>query len=54
MEKFLKSKFYRNKKVFKIYDINISKILASKEELSGSNKSIKYFIVYNNNDNIYA
>ena len=47
-----KSKFYRNKKVFKIYYIDVNKILFSKEEPYGSNKSIKYFIEYNDNDGI--
>ena len=47
-----KSKFYRNKKVFKIYYIDVNKILVSKEEPYGSNKSIKYFIEYNDNDGI--
>ena len=37
---------------FKTYDININKILVSKEEPYGSNKSIKYFIWYNDNDNL--
>ena len=47
-----KSKFYRNKKAFKIYYIDVNKILVSKEEPYGSNKSIKYFIEYNNNNGI--
>ena len=47
-KKVKKSKFYKNKKAFKIDDIN--KILVSKEEPYGSNKSIKYFTGYNNND----
>ena len=51
-KKFLKSKFYKNKKASKIYDIDINKILVSKEEPHGSNKSIKYFIGYIDNDNI--
>ena len=51
-KKINKSKFYKNKKAFKIYDIDINKILVSKEEPYGSNKSIKYFIGYNDNDDI--
>ena len=47
-----KCKFYRNKKAFKIYDIDLNKILVSKEELYGANKSLKYFIGYNDNDDI--
>ena len=46
------SKFYKNKKSFKIYDIDVNKILLSKEEPYGANKSIKYFIEYNDNDDI--
>ena len=49
-KKIKKSKFYKNKKAFKIGDIDANKILASKEEPYGSNKSIKYFIGYNDND----
>ena len=37
---------------FKTYDININEILVSKEEPYGSNKSIKHFIGYNDNDNL--
>ena len=51
-KKINKSKFYKNKKAFKIYDIDINKILVSKEETYGSNKSVKYFIGYNDNDDI--
>ena len=50
-KKVKKSKFYR-KKAFKIYDININEVLVSKEELYGSNKSMKYFFGYNDNDSI--
>ena len=46
------NKFYKNKKAFDIYDIDINKILASKEEPYGSNKSVKYFIGYKDNDDI--
>ena len=51
-EKIKKSKFYKNKKAFKIYDIDINKILVSKEERYGTNKSTKCFIGYNENDDI--
>ena len=49
-KKIQKSNFYRNKKIFKIDDIDVSKILLSKEEPYGSKKSFKYFIGYNNDD----
>ena len=43
-KKNLKSDFYKNKKVIKINDIDINKILVSKEEPYGSKISFKYFI----------
>ena len=39
-----KRNFYKNKKLFKIDDIDVDKILVSKKEPYGINKSIKYFI----------
>ena len=44
------SDFYKNKKVFKIDDIDVNKILVSKEEPYGTKNSFKYFIGYNDND----
>ena len=49
-KKFLKSDFYKNKKVTKIDDIDANKILVSKEEPYGTKNSLKYFIGYNDND----
>ena len=49
-KKIKKSKFYRNKKVSSIDDIDINKILVSKKEPYGTKNSFKYFIRYNNND----
>ena len=49
-KKIKESIFYKNKKEFKIHDVDINKILVSKEETYGSNKSIKYFIEYNDID----
>ena len=46
-----KSSFYRNKKPFNIYDI-VNKILISKKESYGNKSSFKYFIWYNDNNNI--
>ena len=34
-KKIKKSNFYKNKKIFKIYDIDVNKILVSKEESYG-------------------
>ena len=44
------SDFYKNKKVPKIDDIDVNKILVSKEEPYGTKNSFKYFIGYNDND----
>ena len=49
-KKFLKSDFYKNKKINSIDDIDVNKILASKKESYGTKNSLKYFIEYNNND----
>ena len=45
-----KSNIYLNKKVVKIDDIDVNKILVSKEEPYGTKNSFKYFIGYNDND----
>ena len=47
-----KSKFYKNKKLFKIDNIDVNKILGSKKESYVKNSSFKYFVGYNDNDNI--
>ena len=47
-----KSDFCKNKKVIKIDDIDVIKILVSNKEPYGANKSIKYFIGYNDDDDI--
>ena len=49
-KKIKKSDFYKNKKVAKIDDVDVNKILVSKEEPYGTKKSFKYFIRYNDND----
>ena len=43
-------KFYKNKKVFHIDDVDVNKILVSKKEPYGTKNSFKYFIGYNDND----
>ena len=46
-----KSDFYnKNKKIFNISDIDISKILVSKKGTYGKHNSFKYLIGYNDND----
>ena len=49
-KKIEKSGFYKNKKVTATDDINVNKILVSKEEPYGIKNSFKYFIGYNDND----
>ena len=48
--KIKKTNLYKNKKVDKIDDIDVNKILVSKEEPYGTKNSFKYFIEYNDND----
>ena len=47
-----KSNFYKNKELFKMDDMDANKILVSKREPYGKKSSFKYFIGYNDNDNI--
>ena len=47
-----KSNFYKNKRLFKIDDIDINRILVSKKELHGKKSSFKYFFGYDDNDDI--
>ena len=49
-EKNQNSDFYINKKVTRINDIDVNKILVSKEEPYGTKNSFKYFTGYNDND----
>ena len=49
-----KSDFYKKKKVFKIDEIDVDKILVSKKEPYGINKSIKHFTECNVDDAIRA
>ena len=51
-KKIRKSSFYKNKKINNIDGIDINNILVSKKELYGNKNSYKYFIGYNDNDNI--
>ena len=44
------SYLYKNKKIIKIDDIDVNKILVSKEESYGSKNSFKCFIKYNDDD----
>ena len=49
-KKINKSNFYKNKKLFNIHDLDVNKILVSKNESYGTKNSLKYFIGYNNDD----
>ena len=49
-KKIKRSEFYRNKKVTEINNIDVTKILVSKEKPYGTKNSFKYFIGYNDND----
>ena len=50
-DKKIKNKdFYKNKKVNRIDDIDVNKILISKKEPYRTQNSYKYFIGYNDND----
>ena len=45
-----KSNFMKSKKPSKIDEVDVDKRLASKRKSHGRKRSLKYFIVYNNND----
>ena len=47
-----KNNFYRDKKLFKIDDIDVDKILISEKETYGKKGLFKYFIAYDVNGNI--
>ena len=49
--KIKRSSFYNNKKINNIEDIDVNNIVSKKESHSTKN-SYKYFIGYNDNDNI--
>ena len=50
IKKSKKSDFYKSKKVIKVDDTDVNKILVSEKESYGTNKSINYFIGYNDDD----
>ena len=51
-KKIKRSSFYQNKKINNIEDFDVNNILVSKKEPYGTNNSNKYFIGYNDNDDI--
>ena len=53
MRKKLKKKiFYRSRKPFDVSDIDVNKILISKEVVYGTKKSLKYFIGHIDEDDV--
>ena len=51
-KKIQKGNFYKNKKLFNIYDTDVSKILISKKEPYGKKSSFNYFIGYNDYNDV--
>ena len=51
-KKIIKSIFYKKKAINNIEEIDVNNILVSKKEPYGTKNSHKYFIGYNDNDNI--
>ena len=51
-KKVKKSDFYKNKKVFQIDDTDVNKVLVSKKEPYGTKNAFKYFIGYNDDDDV--
>ena len=49
-KKINKSNFYKKKNLFNLNDTDANKILVSKKESYGTKNSLKYFIVYNDDD----
>ena len=51
-QKIKRNSFYKNKKINNIEDIDVNNILVSQKESYGTKNSLKYFLGYNDNDNI--
>ena len=51
-KKIKRSSFYKNKKINNIEDTDVNNILVSKKDQYSTKNSYKYFIGYNDNDNI--
>ena len=49
-KKIQKSNFLKYKKVFQIDNIDVANTLISKNESFNNKNSLKYFIIYNDND----
>ena len=51
-KKIKKNSFYKNKRIYSTENIDVNNILVSKKEPYGTKDFLKYFIGYNDNDNI--
>ena len=51
-KKINKTNFYKNRKLIQIDNVDVNKVLVSKGESFDTKNSFKYFIGYNDNDNI--
>ena len=51
-KKISKSNFYKNKKIFNLFDLDVNKILVSKKESYRTKNSLKCLIGYNDDDAI--
>ena len=49
-KKISKSNFYKSKKLFNIFDLDVNKILVSKTKSYSKKNSLKCFIGYNDDD----
>ena len=49
-KKINKTNFYKNKRLFNLYDLEVNKILVSKKESYETKISLKYFIRHNDDD----
>ena len=47
-----KNIFYRDRKLFSISDIDVNKIIISNEVVYGTKNSLKYFIGYNDKEDV--
>ena len=51
-KKYQKSEYYKNKKLTRIDDVDVNKVLVSKKKPYGTRNAFKYFIGYNDDDDI--
>ena len=52
IKKIKKNIFYRSRKPFNVSDIDVNKIIISKEVVYGTKNSLKYFIGYNDEEDV--